>query len=170
MAIHNNIPSMVREALTENLQVAQYCIGFRKNPDLWGSSGCYGYPAAILLFSIADTVGSYVLNGKTTKKRLSILNDSNYYNFKLSNSQLEMVCDYYRNCLTHNSAMPPSVMLEIGQISDEPFVFGKDYISLRLVPFFTKTQEVLAQFIPGSDIVVGQSNMHANMLKKVIKQ
>ena len=54
MAIHPNLQSMLRESLPEMLLVAKYCIEFRKDTSIWSASGCYGYPAALILLSIAD--------------------------------------------------------------------------------------------------------------------
>jgi len=49
---------MIKESLPELLSVSEYCVDFRKDPKIWGSEGCYGYPANILLLAIADAIGS----------------------------------------------------------------------------------------------------------------
>lgn len=61
MAIHPDLTSLIRESLPEYLHVAEYCVQFRKDAS-WGHGrvgGCLGYPAAVMMFSIVDTVGSY---------------------------------------------------------------------------------------------------------------
>ena len=63
MAIHPNTQSMLYESLPEMLLVAKYCIEFRKDTSIWPAPGCYGYPAALILLSIVDSIGSYVENG-----------------------------------------------------------------------------------------------------------
>ena len=75
MAIHASTTSLLRESLPEFLEAARYCVEFSKNAG-WGhgqGGGCLGYPAAALLFSIADSIGSYSsglavsIDGKSTK-------------------------------------------------------------------------------------------------------
>jgi len=61
MAIHPDLKSLIRESLPEYLFVAEYCFRFRKDAS-WPQDqvgGCLGYPAAGILFSIVDTIGSF---------------------------------------------------------------------------------------------------------------
>jgi hypothetical protein len=47
----------LRESLPEYVEIARVAIG-RSKPG-FSASSCYGYPAAALLFSVADSIGSY---------------------------------------------------------------------------------------------------------------
>jgi hypothetical protein len=113
---------MLRESLKEYLKVAEYCIQFRKGPEEWGAAGaggCYGYPAAVMLFCIVDAIGSYHRGRKEFKvlidgKEKSIKNDgsqyfyvlnSKYYNQVLSKSDIERLYGNYRSLLIHNAAI-----------------------------------------------------------------
>jgi hypothetical protein len=62
MAIHPTSASMLKESLPEFLEVANYCADHRKTEEKWGEfkkGGCLGYPGAVILFSIIDSIGSY---------------------------------------------------------------------------------------------------------------
>ena len=54
MALHGSLTSLLKDSLPEFLKAAELCLSYRK-PD-GGSLGC---PAAGLMFSIADSLGSY---------------------------------------------------------------------------------------------------------------
>ena len=67
MAVHKIPSSMLKESLPETLKAATFCSEYRKTDDTWGdykTGGCLGYPAAILLFSIIDSIGSYFRHNK----------------------------------------------------------------------------------------------------------
>jgi hypothetical protein len=52
---------MLRESLPEYLLVADWCVRYQKDAS-WGADqvgGRLGYPAAVMLFCIADTIGSF---------------------------------------------------------------------------------------------------------------
>lgn len=81
MAQHRTKNGMIREALQEMIEVAEYCILFEKsNSENWkGYNGCYGYPSAILLLSIVDSVGTLIEGGgDDTKVHFKILNNMVY--------------------------------------------------------------------------------------------
>ena len=73
MATHTSDQSMRREALLEMMRVAEYCVTCQKDPQKWGSAGCYGYPAAILLFAIANAIGSLVIKKRGMRNHFDIL-------------------------------------------------------------------------------------------------
>ena len=54
MAIHNSTHSLIHEALTEYLAIAEHCITTGKP-----TGGCYGFPTALLCFTIVDAIGSF---------------------------------------------------------------------------------------------------------------
>jgi hypothetical protein len=73
---------MLQESLVEKLLVVKYCIEYRKDPKVWGSYDCFGHPSLVLLLSIVDTIGSFVIGGKT-RNHFDILNDKKYYDLNL---------------------------------------------------------------------------------------
>ena len=135
MAIHLNTESMLHESLPEMLSVAKYCIEFRKNSSAWPDSGCYGYPAALILLSVADSIGSYVERGNV-KNHFNILNNAEYYNLGLDDISLKVVHDYYRNPLAHNSALAPNIKLAIGKSNEKVIEKIDSKYHLKLVPLY----------------------------------
>lgn len=156
---------MLRESLTEMFLVAKDCINFRKDPSVWGSSGCYGYPAAVLLFSIADSIGSYVLGGRT-RNHFNILNHSDYYNLNLDDRDIKIIYTSYRCMLTHNAVMAPNVVLDIGQSNSPVFDVLNGVPKINLVPFLEITRNSLIRFLENIETVVGNSQQLKNILDK----
>ena len=150
MAIHPTISSMLNESLVEIFLVAQYCVEYRKDPELWKSYGCYGYPAAILLFVIADAVGSYVIGGKT-RKHFNILVDANYYNLNLKRNEIDLIYKKYRSLLTHNAALAVDTFLNIGTKNDPVFEYKNDNPCVNLLPFLLLTKKVISKFLKNAD-------------------
>ena len=82
MAIHETPSSMLKESLDETLDAAKYCVEYKKLDKKWGefaTGGCLGYPSAILLFSLIDSIGSYFRKNKT----FEVLIDSKNENYLL---------------------------------------------------------------------------------------
>jgi len=165
MATHLSVPSMLRESLVEMFLVAKYSIDFRKDPAVWGDEGCYGYPAAVLLFSIADSVGSYVVDGSNVKRHFGIFNYSDYYNLALSPEILKDIYTKFRSTLTHNAAMPPGVRLSHNN-GQSVFEIQDGILNLNLTLFLDATQRALVKFLEGSNTIVPASNQLQNILKK----
>jgi hypothetical protein len=165
MAIHDSISSMLKESLVEMFIVAQDCVNFRKDPNIWGSNGCYGYPSAILLFSIADAIGSYVIRGKT-RKHFEIFNHKDYYDLNLSASELKLIYENYRCLLTHNAAMPPNTMLNIGKVGDSVLYIKNGVPTVRVAPFLEITRSSLSEFLKNSDKIVNSSQQLIKILNK----
>jgi len=157
---------MLKESLVEIYLVAQDCVNFRKDPKIWGADGCYGYPAAILLFSIVDSVGSYVLGG-STRKHFDVLLHKDYYNLKLNKESVDIIYEKYRCILTHNAAMPVNTYLDIGQIGDLVFEIKNDVPLVRLNPFLEVTKKTLIKFISEVDNIVVNSKKLQEILKKL---
>ena len=166
MATHFTVPSMLKESLVEMFLVARDCIDFRKDPILWGSSGCYGYPAAILLFSIADSIGSYVVDGSNVERHFDILNYADYYNLKLEATILKDIYTKFRSTLTHNAVMPPGVKLVHSANGHQVFEVQDKTLNLHLVEFLDVTQKALDKFLENSDNIVENSNQLRTILKK----
>ena len=146
MAIHFTVQSMLKESLVEMFLVAEYSINFRKDPALWGFGGCYGYPAAVLLFSIADSIGSYV-NGGNTEKHFNVLNHTDYYDLGLAPDEIKMLYQKYRSLLTHNAVMANEATLSIGDKDSHVFELQKGVPLLNLLPFLEKTRVALSNFL-----------------------
>jgi len=140
------IENLVFEALVENLLVSKYSLDFRKDPIKWGRPGCYGFPAAILLLSIADMIGSYVLGGNT-RNHFNILNDNRYYDLRLSTEEIKEVYEKYRCRLTHNGALPLGRLLDIGSASDPILESLNGNLKLNLVPFWNKSYYCVEKFV-----------------------
>ncbi|PYP85999.1 MAG: hypothetical protein DMG65_19635 [Candidatus Angelobacter sp. Gp1-AA117] len=146
MATHPNKKSMLKESLPEMILVAEYCVTFRKDPKVWGSGGCYGYPPAVLLLSIADSIGSYILGG-SVRNHFNILNNTKYYNLHLSASSIGIIYKDYRCKLTHNTVMAPEIFLDIGTNNDDVFELqdGKPYFNLT--PFLEVSKQSIKYFL-----------------------
>lgn len=165
MAIHPTIQSMLRESLVEMFLVAQYCVEYRKDPKIWGSYGCYGYPAAILLFAITDAVGSYVIGGKT-REHFNILADINYYSLDLTKKEIDLVYEKYRSLLTHNAVLAINTLLDIGAEDDPVFEYNNDRPCVNLLPFLLLTKKVILKFLEDAEAIVSDSKQFKKILKK----
>ena len=166
MAIHGTISSMAKEALIETFLVAQYCVKFEKDPRIWGASGCYGYPAAKLLFSIVDTIGSYVIDNNDPRQHFKILNHPDYYNLGLSEEDLKIIYENYRSLLEHNSVMPFDHFLNIGNADGKVFEIVNNKPTLNLLPFLLLTKKILEKFLPDLEKIISESKKMQDILKK----
>jgi len=153
MAIHYSIPSMIQESLIEKLLVTKYCLEFRKDADVWGSNGCYGHPAIVLLLSITDTIGSYVIGGQVNK-HFKILNDNNYYGLALSDREIDLIYKQYRCLSTHNSVIGVDVAMDIGTPSNKVLETVDGKHTLFLVPLYVITQKAVTGFLNTAESVV----------------
>jgi hypothetical protein len=141
------LDNIVFEAMVENLLVSRDCIYFRKDPMKWKRHGCYGFPATILIFSIADMIGSYILGGRT-RNHFNIFKDKSYYNFELNDNDLNELYDNYRCLVTHNGALPLGRLLDIGN-PNYP-VIGRTSngdLILYLIPFWNVTYYAVEKFL-----------------------
>lgn len=166
MAIHPNPQSMLQESLVEMYLVAKYCIEFRKDTNIWPASGCYGYPGALLLLSIVDSIGSYVIDTRETRPHFNILKHADYYNLSISDTDITAIYTEYRNLLTHNSVMAKEAVLDIGNRNNPVFETKNNKTYLNLIPFLEKTQEVLIKFLSNSNQIVTNSKQLQEILKK----
>lgn len=165
MAIHNSTHSLIHEALTEYLAIAEHCITTGKP-----TGGCYGFPTALLCFTIVDAIGSFY-RGNTSftinidKKTRTIDGDgfkhyfilnSDYYYQSLSEKDIKRLYEYYRCLLVHNAALAPNCALAIGKETDPPFTRQTsqhiDYVNLR--PFLDLSHIAVAKFLKVSPTLV----------------
>jgi hypothetical protein len=168
MAIHESISSLVRESLREYLIVANYCVKYRKQIEDWGDGGCYGYPVALLLMTIVDAIGSYVIGGRT-REHFEILNHPKYYNLGLSNDEIELFYKDHRCLLAHNAALSLKAGLSIGEGKKEVIETRVGRIFINLEPFLKLTEEVVEIFLKDADNIINSSQQINNILKDNIK-
>jgi len=159
MAIHQNIASMLQESLPEMILVAKYCIEYHKDSNIWPAQGCYGYPAALLLLSITDSIGSYVKKGNI-ENHFEILNDSDYYGLSLTKEEIHLIYNHYRNTLSHNAAIAPKVILNTGTTSDPVLQKLEDNrYEFKLVPFYVNSVKAVKHFLGEPKILIGNQTM-----------
>lgn len=164
MAIHQDIPSMLQESLPEMLLVAKYCIEFRKDVNIWPAPGCYGYPSALLLLSIADSIGSYVERG-SVENHFKVLNNPAYYGLSLNANEIKVIYNNYRNLLSHNTAMATNVSLDIGLVSSPVLQSQNGLYLLNLVPFYDVSVKAVNALLNNPE-VLRDNQIIANIYKK----
>ncbi|MCB4757600.1 MAG: hypothetical protein LHV69_11330 [Elusimicrobia bacterium] len=167
MAIHPNSSSLLKESIPEYLQAAEYCLNFRKP-----NGGCLGYPGAALMFSIADSIGSYhrgrtdftiLIDGKNCSIRKEsfhhffILN-SNYYQLSLSENTIKKLYENYRCLLLHNAALALNNFLYLGDSNAVPFIQDDQGVHVNVSGFLRVTREAVSKFMKQIDVVVPGSS------------
>lgn len=183
MAFHTSIESMLKESLREKIEVAEYCVNYRKDAS-WGmeqTGGCLGYIAAEMLFSIADSIGGFFRGNneykfnvddkeKTIKgpdyTNLYILN-SEYYDYQdLPDKFIKELYNSFRSPLIHNTLLVPERFLVIGENESYCFkiVQGKPFVFL--VPFLKISREAYNKFIKNVDSIVPGSLQEKNFKLK----
>lgn len=182
MSIHSKTENMLKESLEEMLIAAIFCVGYKKE-----NSGCLGYPAAVLLLSIADTIGSYYKGNKDFKilidgkqkiidsdgfKHLYILN-SEYYDLQLTEKSIKRIYDNYRSLLVHNGVIAKGHFITISDPLCRSFTEnaltdskGKVYPSIHLKPLLKTTRFAVNKFIKQIDTVVPNSEQMSVINKK----
>lgn len=163
MAIHPDIKSLLYESLPEMLLAAKYCIEFRKDEKLWNTSGCYGFPAALLLLSIADSIGSYVEQG-SVENHFNILNNNEYYGLDFNKKELRLFYDSFRNKLSHNSLIPPKVGLLLGGVDDPVLISDDNRTWLNITSFYSVTVKAVRVFL-GNPGLLDQNTTLLNVLR-----
>jgi len=180
MALHSTLQSMLRESLPEYLRAAEYCTSYVKEASLWGdeqSGGCLGYPAALMLLSIVDTIGSFhrgkdelqiIVDGKRVKIRKDgfqhfyVLN-SEYYDQSLDSSSIKRLHDNFRNLLAHNASLAPLHFLV--KWPQEPALFPKkdSYPLVNIPPFLEKSKHAVDLFLRRIDELLPNSEQARNI-------
>jgi hypothetical protein len=175
MALHDSPASMLKESLNESLTVAEYCLAYRKK-----DGGCLGYPAAMILFSIVDTIGSYFRKNKDLKilidgklrfidsdgyKHFFILNSS-YFEQHLSEQIIKILYAKFRSLLTHNSVLGAKAMLILGN-NHELGAFLKSRVNsdeldvVSLTQFYALCKKAVRRFLNDADEIVPKSKQGA---------
>jgi hypothetical protein len=180
MAFHRNLVSMLRESLPEFVAIAKVAVETPTKGRT--SSSFHGFPAAALLFAVADSIGSYyqdnpnfsvTIDGKRRKidgdgfKHLFIFNSS-LYGQTLSENEIQAVYALYRNPLTHNSVLAPGVLLNKGNVSD-PIFYPDPKLGIEcvnLVGLLAITERAVEEFLKSADSVVPGSRQETTNAKK----
>ncbi len=179
MAVHESIPSMLRESLPEYLHVAEFCITYRKDIR-WGSNqvgGCLGYPGAALMFCILDAIGSYYRGRedfivKIDGKDKTIRNDkhhhfyvlnSEYYRQQLTEDVIKKLYGNYRSLLLHNAALPVDHILFICEESPFPFPVLNNRPHVNVTAFLRISKEAVALFLQRIDEVANRGDQVRNI-------
>ncbi len=184
MAIHSTTASMLKESLPELLYAAKFCAKYRKDCHVWGkfkTGGCLGFPAAILLFSIVDSIGSYFRGNKnieitidskptlikgTGSEHFKILN-SKYFNQDLSGDCIEALYEKFRSLLVHNSAIGKNTSMNIsnggyGGPFQEMTIKTEKIYYIYINEFCDLCEEAINEFIKDIDSIVPISKQGKN--------
>ncbi len=161
--IHDTKLGLIREALEEYLTVARQCILTDK-----GNGGCFGYPAALLLFCCIDAIGAYhrIRQGYTVKvdgvdKTLDASKPSTYFyilndpifGLSLSGAQISTLYSNYRSMLAHNASMKEGGFLSIDSPNDQPFQWSVNPTNQQVIsmvclkPLFNLVNSTVLKFI-----------------------
>jgi len=186
MPIYNDEISMMKDALKESLLAAKLCIDYKKGNDNWSTTGCLGFPGSILLFSMADAIGSYYrgrnefkikVNGslraiKKPTEHFFILNSA-YYGLTLEKEIIDQIYESYRCKLIHNSLLPQNHFLDIGNELDAPFVTDetedkrKYPIKVNLLPFYKISEKAVNRFL---NSITNTPEIESKMIKEISKK
>ena len=149
---------MLQESLPEMLLTAKYCIEFQKDTEAWPASGCYGYPAALLLLSIADSIGSYIEKGNV-QNHFKIFKNAEYYGLTLTNTEIQTLYDNYRNLLSHNSVIATNVILNIGCATDSVIQQHNGSYLLNLVPLYNSSVKAVQVFLSNPQVLINNKTI-----------
>jgi len=177
----NSTPEeILKESLPEIIKAAKYCIEYRKN-----NGGCLGYPAAILLFTIVDSIGSYFYKNKEieniTKKKEDYINSdswehfkilkTNYFNQNLSPKNIKDIYYNFRCKLSHNTVLGKDSRMIIDNTAGNIFTFkkksdGEEEIIISINKLFKLCEEAVNKFLKKVDIIVSHSEQKKKILGK----
>ena len=186
MALHDTPISMIKESLPEFLKAAKFCVDYKKIDAEWkpnDTGGCLGFPGAVLLFSVVDSIGSYFrkdkafkvnLNGKLTSinsdgyQHLFILN-SKYFNQSLSEEYIKVLYAKFRSYLTHNNVLGKNAIMMLNdndlptEQKNKAFIEGvnsktgdKVFI-IVMNRFYELVENGVKQFLIDADTIVPSS-------------
>jgi hypothetical protein len=138
MAIHNDLPSMSREAIEEYLAIANYCITARK-----ADGGVYGYPAVLLLFSVVDALSNYAGHPPNSFLAMKDVLPS------LSEKQIKSLADWYRHLPAHQAIIMPGTKLTVDDPGDAIELNAADEPThIRVKPLFEAVKTAWDKFNP----------------------
>ncbi len=182
MAIHPDTASMLQESLREYVSVADWCVRYRKD-DSWGQEqvgGRLGYPAAVMMFCIVDTIGSFHRGDKNFSvpvggesvtirqqgfQHFYVLN-SQYYGQSLSEASIKELYANFRDLLVHNAALAPERFLVSDPTSANafPVIQGRQLVNID--GFLDITKAAVTRFLEKVPTLVPRSSQEANIRRK----
>ncbi|MDX2181685.1 MAG: hypothetical protein SFV18_18975 [Bryobacteraceae bacterium] len=149
MASHFNAMSMASECIDEYLLAARICLDARKE-----DGGCYGYPAALMLFCITEAIGRSLkhqpvtIDGGTQNitdgEPFRVLNDQ-LFGLTLTGKQIKNLENLFRNGLAHNAYINPNSLMT-DSTEGPPFHFSKDDVQIRLGSFYQLVEKAWKDF------------------------
>ena len=162
MAVLNAVDT-VRSALRELLDSA------RDNLD---RKEARGFPAALALFSVIDTIGSYHrgdqaftvaidnekhhIRAQKARDHFRIVN-SDYFGLKLSMAQITELYALARSPVTHNATVGYGLWLRADPARTEPIEFGVDGTHLNLPALLKLCEAAVATFNKVASDVIPKS-------------
>jgi hypothetical protein len=126
---------MAVEAINEYIEVSEHCLKAKKS-----DGGCFGYPAALLLFCVTNALGVYLrgdniqIDGRTQTiprgEPFRVLNHP-IFGLDLKGAQVDLLEECYRNKLAHNAIIEVGAVLihAPGQLS-RPFIFTSNQVQV----------------------------------------
>ena len=141
---------------------------------LGGSSG------AALLFTVADTIGSFhrvrkgfklTVDGKCQRitqsgpQHFRIFN-SEFYGLDLTGSTIEALYSKYRNPLIHNASLTHGHCLFLGEAGDEPFPLDIDRVRVNVAAFLRVSRGAVDKFLTQVDDIVPGSRQEDDINRK----
>lgn len=182
MSIHPDTASMLQESLREYHLAAQWCVQFQKDTS-WGIGqvgGRLGYPAAVMMFCIADAIGSFhranksfsaLVDGKTVMIRQKgfqhfyVLN-SDYYQQSLSGVAIKRLYENFRNLLVHNAALASEhILISLPKLPEAfPTMDGRQLVNID--GFLRISGVALDLFLKRLPTVVPGSSQDETICKK----
>lgn len=179
---HSFPSTMVIEAMEQNLLAVK--LALQNTTSVQNGSerafGILGYPAAILMFSIVDTIGSHFRKSKSQPlmivgngsvkiscsgdQHFYILN-SEYFNLELKKDDIKAFYKIGRNALTHNSLIGEELTLAASH--DTPFLevceaSGKGKYVVHLHSFYEACANAITLFKLNKDTIF-ENSINAKM-------
>jgi len=172
--------SMVLEALEEHLFAIDWLLRYKKiDPSIWNNAngGTLGYPAALLLFTIVDTIGSYYRKSDLkleitvdgTKRAIDeegykhfLILNSHYFNLSLSAFEIQNLYNMARSKLVHNSVIGGEITLT--PLDSIPFVVvqpssGKGKYEVHLSGFLSCCKHAVKLFSEQADEIFAATKL-----------
>src|SRR5579871_6398501 len=116
--------------IDEYLAIAHHCV-----TDVRPGRPGWGYPAALLLFTVVDAIGHGVLPPrKGSDARLEVLREPPF-DLDLSDGHIGLLKKVYRNTLSHNAQLGRGAGM-MPETSGQPFDFKPDGTVILRVPVF----------------------------------
>ena len=162
MPEYTSISAVLATTLREYLSASKLALEFRKPPD-WGSEAghCLGFSTALLLFCVADAIGSYHRGSSTVfpvdgKMRLIdgsdfrhffVLNGPEYYGQTLGHTQIKDLYDDYRSLLAHNATLAIGRAIIVDPSDAQVFPIQDNHLMVNLLAFHNRSIAAVENFL-----------------------